>query len=153
MAHLHDFGEEYIQKQAFNTGDLSVTSCELGLYLNDPAEGGDDLGQADNVDAITTEPSDGNYTRTSVDLTSSEVTIHLSGPNAVIDLGTRSFTVENSTGDVDSWFIVINYQSDEAGNAGAADNLILSGRLDVTDPEPIDSLNALEVTGIGGELE
>ena len=152
MGHLHDYGEEYFQKQALNTGDIDATNCYVGLYLNDPEEGGDDLEDSSNIDAITTEPDDGNYERAEIPLDSENIEILTDGENAVAEFNDIELDILDTTGEVDSWFVVINFESDYAGDTAPSDNLVLSGRLNVAEPEELDNLNIIELVDIGGEL-
>jgi len=152
MAHLHNYGEEYYQKQGLNVGDITATNCYVGIYLDDPDEGGDDLEDSDNIEDITTEPDDGDYERLEVPLDSENIEIITDGENAVAEFENLELDIRDTTGFVDSWFVVIEFESEYAGDTEPSDNLVLSGRFDVAEPEELDDLNIIELTGVGGEL-
>ena len=152
MGHLHDYGEEYFQKQALNPGDITSTNCYVGIYLDDENEGGDNLDDTDNIDSITTEPNDGNYQRLEVGLDSDNIEIDTSGDDAQAIFDTLELDITDSTGEADSWFIVIEFESDYADDSEPSENLIMSGRFDVAEPQELDNLNIVELDNVGGTL-
>lgn len=136
---LHDTGEEYYQDK------LSGETFDVGLY-NDAT---DALTDSEDLGDITTEPSDGNYARQAgVAFSSSDI----SGDWALTNDSQVSFDVTNTTGTVDSYFIVVNYQSDDKSDGGATDHLLVTGALSQSyDLSNIDTLN-LSANGIGTTL-
>lgn len=152
MGILHNYGEEYFQKQGLNPGDITTTNCYVGIYLDDETEGGDNLSDSDNIDAITTEPNDGNYQRLEVGLDSNNIEIVVDGVDAQAVFNTLELDITNTTGEADSWFIVIEYESDYAEDTEPSENLIMSGRFDVAEPQQLDNLNIVELDNVGGTL-
>ena len=137
---LHDTGEEYYQDK------LDGETFDIGLYEDST----DNLQDADDVASITTEPSDGNYTRQAgVSFGSADS----SGDWTLTNDAQVSFDVTNTTGDVDSYFIVVNFDSDDAGDGGTAqDHLLATGALSQNYAlGNLDELN-LSANGIGTSL-
>lgn len=130
MSHiLTDLGEEYTLKTALEGATISV-----GLY-NDTT---DAISDTDDLDAITTEPSDGNYARQSGTLT----LVDESGDWAAENSSEISFDVVDTTGTVDSYLVVANFQASDTGDASATDHLICTGALSQSrDLSQIDTLN------------
>lgn len=126
---LTDLGEEYTVETA-----LEGVTVTIGLYDDST----DAVADTDDVADITTEPSDGNYARQSVGLTLSDE----SGDWAAISDAQVSFDVTNTTGSVDSYMVIVSFQADDTGDAGANDHLICTGALSQTrDLSQIDTLN------------
>lgn len=118
MPQLHDTGEEYYQDK------LSGETFDVGLYDDST----DALADSDDVGAITTEPSDGNYARqTGVAFSSSDA----SGDWRLSNDSTVQFDTTNTTGTVDSAFVVVNFASEDASDGGTAtDHLLFTAKLD-----------------------
>jgi len=117
MSHiLTDLGEEWTLETA-----LEGVSVTIGLY-ND---GTDAIGDTDDLGAITTEPSDGNYARQSASLTLADE----SGDWAAETSSDVSFDTTDTTGTVDGYFIVANFTADDTGDSGANDHLVATGAL------------------------
>jgi len=138
---LHDTGEEYYQDK------LDGETFTIGLY-DDATDGlTDDL----DVGDITSEPSDGNYARQNGEPFSTakqDTDWTLTNDNQV------SFNVTDTTGTVDSYFIVVNFDSDDAGDGGTArDHLLATGALSQSyDLSNLDTLN-LSAGGVGTSLD
>lgn len=117
MGHiLTDVGEEYTVKTA-----LDGVTLDIGVY-NDAT---DNITDSEDLADITTEPSDGNYVRKSVGFTASDI----SG-NWGIDSDTDVvFDMTDTTGTVDSYFVVANFTATDTGDAGATDHLVVTGQL------------------------
>lgn len=129
---LTDLGEEYIIKN-----DLDGASIDVGLY-NDSVDG---IGDADDLSAITTEPSDGNYTRqTGVSISASDI----SGDWGVDNDTVVSFDVSGTSGDVDSYFFVANFQASDTGDSSSQDHLILTGSL--SQSYALSNVDTLEIS-------
>jgi hypothetical protein len=129
MSHiLTDLGEEWVLETA-----LEGVSVTIGLY-ND---GTDSIGDTDDLSALTSEPSDGNYARQSASLTLADE----SGDWAAKTGSDVTFDVTNTTGTVDSYFIVANFTADDTGDSGANDHLVSTGELSQNrDLSQIDTL-------------
>ena len=114
---LTDLGEEWMIKN-----NLDAASVDIGLY-NDST---DSISDGDDVSQISTEPSDGNYSRQSgVDISASDI----SGDWGVDNDSQISFDVTNTTGDVDSYFFVANFQASDTGDGSSQDHLVVTGSL------------------------
>lgn len=138
---LTKIGEEFTLKN-----NLEGVSVDVGLY-NDTT---DTIVDADDLPAITTEPSDGNYARQSELLTLAN---NASGNWQATSNAEISFDVTGTTSTVDSYFAVVNFQSTEAGDGGANNHLFFTGALSQSrDLSQIDTLN-IAVNTIGFELE
>jgi len=137
---LHDTGEEYYQDE------LSGEQFDVGLFDDST----DNLVDSSDVSDITTEPSDGNYTRqTGITFSSADE----NGDWTLTNDSQVSFDVTDTTGDVDSYFIVVNFDSDDAGDGGTpADHLLATGSLSQSYAlNNLDTLN-LSAGGIGTSL-
>ena len=136
---LHDTGEEWYQ-----TNIESVT-YDVGLF-NDST---DSLTDSSDLSDITTEPTDGNYSR----LTGSNfITLKSDGDWSLVNESQLSFDVTGTTGDVDSYFIVVNFQSEDAGDSSASDHLFATG--DLSQSYALSNLDTLNLSqeGIGTSL-
>lgn len=107
---LHNTGEEYIVDK------LDGETRDVGLY-ND---GSDALADADDISAITTEPS-GSYARQSATISTSKN----GNGNYEIELSDVTFDTSSADQSVDSGFVVVNFDSDEAGDGGTASDHLL----------------------------
>lgn len=136
MAHiLTDIGEEYVMEN-----NLDGVSLEVGLY-NDST---DAISDPDDLSAITTEPGGSNYARQS----DTFATASLSGDYGFDNDNLISFDTSDSSQEVDSYFIVANFDSDVAGDAGTAtDHLISTGAL--SQSRNLTDIDTLEISGGG----
>lgn len=128
MAHLlTQFGEEFMIKKALLENLGTVTSIEVGLY----DDNADSISDTDDVGAITTEPADGNYARKSFDFGTTDFSGLLDGGDVAGFIKDHTFDVTNTTGEVDSYFIVINFQSTIVNSeSGQNKHLIGTGALE-----------------------
>lgn len=124
----HDTGEEWAQKWNYRQDNINRNgSVSIGLY-ND---GTDSLSDSNDVGDITTEPSDGNYSRQTVSLDGGDVTLTQDGSGNLQAEFTVTFDVTNTTGSVDAWFAVVTFTSDIVGtDTGATDHLLTTVALD-----------------------
>lgn len=127
---LHDVGEEALIRDFF-VGDITKpTTLDVGVY-DDSVDG---LGDADDLNAITTEPSATGYARQSVGIdgsTTLNVTAQDTAGDWEVEFDDLTFDVSNVTsGNFDSYFVVINFQSDDKGDTASQDHLFASGPLD-----------------------
>ncbi len=126
---LTDLGEEYVLETA-----LAGVTVTIGLY-NDST---DAISDTDDLDALTSEPTDGNYARQTDTVELADV----SGDWTARTSAEVSFDVTNTTGTVDSYFIMVSFQADDTGDSAAADHLIATGALSQSrDLSQIDTLN------------
>ena len=125
---LTNIGEEYVVKNAA-TGSFDV------LLYNDTT---DAAGDTTDLAALTTEPSDGNYVRQ----TATFVAAAANGDWKSSNDTEISFDVGSTTGTVDAYAIVANFQSTEAGDSAATDHIIVTGSMSQSrDLSQIDILN------------
>lgn len=127
---LTDLGEEWLMKN-----NLDAVSVDVGLY-NDAT---DSITDSEDLADITTEPSDGNYTRqTGEALSASDI----SGDWGVDNDSQISFDVTNTTGTVDSYFFVANFTAVDTSDGGDTDHLVLTGSLSQSyDLSNVDTLD------------
>lgn len=127
---LTDLGEEWMI-----TNNLDSTTVDVGLY-NDST---DSISDTDDISSISTEPSDGNYSRvSSVALSASDI----SGDWGVDNDSQISFNVSGTTGTVDSYFFVANFQANDTGDGSSTDHLVLTGSLSQSyDLSNVDTLD------------
>ncbi len=130
MSHvLTDLGEEWTLETA-----LEGASVTIGLYDDST----DAIGDTQDVGDITTEPSDGNYARQSATLT----LVDESGDWAAETDAQVSFDVTDTTGTVDSYFIIYSFQADDTSDSAANDHLVATGALGQSrDLSQLDTLN------------
>lgn len=138
---LNDLGEEWLIKTNADSASLDV-----GLY----DDGTDSITDTEDLADITTEPSDGNYSRqTGVAMSAAD----LSGDWGFDNDSQVSFDVSGTTGSVDSWFMVANFQAVDTGDGGATDHLILTGSLSQSyDLSNVDTLN-INAGGVGLSID
>ncbi|MFT4921723.1 MAG: hypothetical protein ACI8XM_000929 [Haloarculaceae archaeon] len=122
----HDTGEEFIQKTAFRQ-DLVTRPVGIDILLYQDST--DSLDDSDDVDAISTEPETGNYTRVTAALDSTDIDIRVQEGD--IDARpTVTFDVTDTTESVDAYAAVIEFQSEIAGDDAASQHLLASAPLD-----------------------
>lgn len=130
---LHDVGEEWAWKTDFRQDLINSRegSIEVLLYLDnsdidgDGTNEGDALTDASDIGDITTEPSDGNYTRQSLSLDTTDLDLTVSGGDILLT-GLVTFDVTNTTGSVDAWGAKVDFQSDIVNAEGAKNPHLLS---------------------------
>lgn len=132
---LVNVGEEYYTKT-----DLEGVTLDIGFY-NDST---DAITDTDNLSAITTEPANTNYSRQSSSFTVSD----LSGNWGIENSSSVTFDFSDvqpgdaEAQDIDTVFLVANFQSEDAGDGSASDNLIATAALDqVYSIESIDQFD------------
>lgn len=129
---LTDYGEEWLV-----TSDLTTSAVDVGLY-NDST---DAITDPDDIENITTEPGDGNYTRqTSISVSANNI----SGDWSVITDSKVTFDLQNTTPEVDSYFFVVSFQAETDNDTTAQDHLIVAGSLSQT--YDLNSVDTLEIS-------
>lgn len=141
-----NFGEEWRQRAAAQ--DISISSMSAGLY-NDST---DALGESSDVGDITTEPGGSAYGRHSIALPG-DVSFTLDGSNNVqIDIADQTFDVSDSSQTVDTYFLVVSFQSTVvASDSGANDHLIVTGAL--SQSRDLSQIDNLQVNNMGTTLD
>lgn len=147
---LTQYGEEYL---ILNGLDSGATAWSVGLY-DDAAVGttGDSVVDGSDLAAITTEPAGAAYARQTSTFSPSNEDGDATGLlDSSINDSLLSFDVSDSTGTVDSWFLVINFTA--TGDASATDHLIATGPLSKErDLSQIDTLD-ISAGGVGATVE
>lgn len=119
-------------------------SIDVGLF-NDNT---DALSDGSDVSSITTEPAGGAYARQSASLDSGDFTNADSGGDWQTTITNQTFDTSDSNKDVDAYFIVVNFDSDDASDGGTpADHLFWTGQLDQT--YDLNSVDSLTLSGAG----
>lgn len=138
---LHDTGEEFILDYLFADSVTKPASLTIGLF-ND---GTDQLLDSADIADITTEPETGNYARQTINFDGS-----LDGFDTADNAGTWEatnhdtvvFDVQVTSETVDSYFVLVNFQSDDKGDTAAENHLFWTGDLEQSrDLSQIDTLN------------
>lgn len=138
---LTDIGEEYYAKNDVGSSDL-----DTGLYDDST----DDIADEDDEDAISTEPDGSSYSRQNTPVSTAD----LDGDWGFDNDNEESFDTSDSDQTVDGYFLIANFDSEDAGDDGTAeDHLIATGALsqsrDLTD---IDTLK-ISAGGIGVKVD
>jgi hypothetical protein len=129
---ITDLGEEQLIKNGYDA--LTVT---VGVY-NDST---DNVTESDDLAAITSEPSNTNYSTASVTFTASD----LSGDWGVDNDSqfTFDFSDQTSSQNIDTFYIQYNFQAVDTGDGSATDHLIATAGM--TQTRDIGSIDSLDV--------
>jgi hypothetical protein len=126
---LSDYGEEWEHKFAFRQDLLGTRDTTLEVLLYDDST--DAISDADDIGAVTTEPSDGNYARQTLTLDSSDMSLSIVGGDIRVE-GDVTFDVAGTTGTVDASMVVVDFQSDVVNSeTGQNPHHIYSATLDI----------------------
>lgn len=131
-------------KEAFGDGS-SASTVSIGLYNTV-----DNLSDGDNVTSINSEPSGSGYSRQSATL-GSDFTLSNVGGNWQAEANDVVFDTDDSTEDVDGYFVTVVFESDEAGDTSPSENLVFSGDLDKQ--YDLDSVTTFTMQGSGISLD
>ena len=104
----HNTGEEWAHKLAFRTDEI-VRNTTVEVLLYDDSV--DNLDDTSDVGDITTEPTDGNYTRQTFELDSADVELSIVNDQLRAET-TVTFDVTDTTGTVDATQTIVEFQSD-----------------------------------------
>lgn len=142
---LMDTGEEFILDFVFTDGADRPSNIDIGLYDDST----DELEESSDVVDITTEPSGSAYERQSADFPDDFTNSNDEGDWQSV-IADQTFDTSDSDQEVDSYFVVIEFDSDEAEDDGTAtDHLFFAGSLDQSyDLSQIDSFT-LTNFGVG----
>lgn len=120
------------------------SSATIGLF-NDST---DSLSDGSDEGDITTEPSGSAYARQSATFDGTDFTNSESGGDWQTTIADQTFDTSDSSQDVDAYFIIVNYASEDASDGGtAADHLFWTGQLDQT--YDLNSVDSLTLSGAG----
>ena len=141
MAQLHDTGEQFNKKYIFTDEVSKPANLQVGLY----SDSSDQLSDEDDIDDIQSEPDDGNYVRQDVPFDDTGFQAEQPGgagtpweANTTDDI---VFDLEDTTGEVDYYFVVVEYEAE--GDTGAQDHLYWTGEL--SQEYALDSLDQLTI--------
>lgn len=139
---LTTIGEEFVVTS--NTDGVTLT---VGLY-NDSSDG---ISDGDDLDAIGSEPTNGNYSRVSDTFNAKNVNGNWAFSNST-ELS-YDFSDQSTSQTIDGYFVVANFESTETGDSGASDHLILTGELQAS--RDIGAINQLSISidGVGTAVE
>lgn len=144
---LHDTGEEFILDIVFRSDTLSKpASVTVGLY-ND---GTDALSDSSDLAGISTEPAGTAYARQSASLDSTDFTNSDNSGDWESVIADQTFDTSDSTQSVDSYFVVVNFLSDDTGDSAASDHLFFTGSLDAT--YDLSNVDSFTLSGSGVSL-
>jgi len=110
-----NLGEEWSQKNDYRQDQITRDTTLEVLVFDDST---DSTSDTSDIGDITTEPTDGNYTRQTITLDSSDVSLSQSSGD-IRAAATVSFDVTNTTGTVDAYGVVVDFQSDVVNSEGA----------------------------------
>ena len=135
---LTDLGEEYLMKNG-----LDGATVDIGVY----SDSTDNISDSDDIAAIGTEPTSGNYNRQTVNLSALDVSGNWGADND----SAFSFDFSDVTSQeyVDTFFLVINFQAADTGDGSANDHLVAN--VAMTTDRDIGSLDTLDVAA--GDIE
>lgn len=142
---LSRYGEEFILDYLFTDGATRPATVDIGIYDDST----DLLSEADDLISITTEPSGAAYARQSAsfpgDFTNSFSSTTSNWQTTIAD---QTFDTSDSSGTADAFFVVINFDSDEAGDAGTpSDHIFFTGDFDQS--YTIDQIDSFKATDLG----
>lgn len=135
-------GEEFAQKWAFRQDQITRDTTLPVLMYDDST---DSLSDSSDVGDISTEPNDGNYSRQTVTLDGSDVSLSVANGDLQAS-ATVTFDVTDTTGTVDAWGILNDFSSDVVNSeTGANTHLIATGSF-AQGSRDLDNFNSLDVT-------
>lgn len=124
----HDTGEEWVQKTTFRQDLIVSRDTAVDVLLFEDAT--DSLSDSDDLGAITTEPTTGNYGRQSLSLDGADLSLSISGGDTRAT-GEVTFDVSNTTETIDAYAIVVDLQSDVVNSESSQNqHLLASATLD-----------------------
>jgi hypothetical protein len=122
----HDVGEEFAQKATYRD-DILTRPANLSITLYN--DGSDALVDASDVADISTEPTGASFSRQTVSLDSSALSLSQAGGDLRAEASV-SFDTSDSSQTIDAYAIVVSFQSDVVNNETTAnDHLLTSATL------------------------
>lgn len=118
----HDTGEEFAHKATYRT-DLLTRPASVDILLYNDAT--DSLTDSSDVGAITTEPAGPAYSRQTVSLDSTDVSLSQSGGDLRAEAAV-SFDTSDSSQTIDAFAVVVSFQSDVVNNESSANDHLLT---------------------------
>lgn len=139
---LSDVGEEFVWKTAFRQDRINSRDTGIDVLLyNDSTDSLDDT--SDLAD-ISTEPNDGNYTRQTLTLDSTDLSLQVASGDIRVT-GSVTFDVLNTTGSVDAWGVVVDVESDIVGSDTAQNPHLLASATFGTGSRDLTNYDSLTV--------
>ena len=143
---LHDTGEEAILDDFFEQSLSKPASVDIGLY-NDAT---DALADSSDVGNITTEPAGSAYARQSASFGTTDFTNQDNSGDWETIIADQTFDTSDSSQNVDAYFVVINFTSDDTGDTSATDHLLFTGSLD--QEYNLNDIDSFTLSGAGLSL-
>jgi hypothetical protein len=146
---LHDTGEEFAIKDLFRGDQLTKpTSVNIGLF----SDSTDNLSDNSDIGSINTEPTGSSFSRQTASFDSSDFTVQdNTNGNFETVISDQVFDTSDSSQDVDAYFIIVNFQSDDTNDSSANDHLFFTGNLDQT--YDLNSVDQFTLSGAGLEID
>ena len=147
ITNLTNAGEEVHQKAVWATDEITLPATVDFLLYNDATDLLDDTADDPSTD-VTTEPSDGNYTRKTLTIDGSAggdglISVSQSGGAWRAEVPTLTWDVDGTTGTVDAYAVVMLVALD--GDGAPANHIITGGAL--SDSRVLDPLPAIDTNG------
>jgi len=134
-------GEEWSQKSSWRQ-DLITRDTTLEILVFDDST--DATSDTSDIGDITTEPTDGNYTRQTLTLDSADVSLSVEGGDLRAS-GTVTFDMDGTTGTASAWGAVVDFQSDVVNSeTGQNPHLISTATFDAGSQD-LSNFTSLEV--------
>jgi len=121
-------GELYVQRTAFKANQVTRPSQITILLYNQSTDQVTDNG---NLSSIATEPTGSQYSRQTVSLDSSDITIADNG-DIEAQLKDLTFTVADSTQTINAYGVIASYDATLLSQGNNGDNLIAYSQLQST---------------------
>lgn len=138
-----DYGEEWSHKNTFRQDLAGTRDTTVEVLLYDDST--DAITDSDDVGAVTTEPNDGNYTRQTFTLDSTDVTLTQEAGDLRAE-AVVTFDVDGTTGTVDATMAVVSFQSDIVNAEGTQNpHHIYSATLDIGS-QNLSNFTSIETT-------
>jgi len=118
----HDTGEEFAHKATYRT-DLLTRPASVDILLYNDAT--DALTDSSDVGAITTEPAGAAYSRQTVSLDASDVSLSQAGGDLRAEAAV-SFDTSDSSQTIDAYAVVVSFQSDIVNSESSANDHLLT---------------------------
>jgi len=142
---LFQTGEEFHIRRTYRNDTVNLNQGVLFTLYNQST---DNLGDASLIADLTSEPTGSAFSRQSLDLDTSSITVSLSSGNFQAQFDDVVFDTTDSSASVDAYMTIVQFESSVAGDSSISENLFFAGNLDQTyDLSQIDEFT-LQETGI-----
>lgn len=154
---VHSTGEEFAINDLFRIDTLNKpTNVSVGLYHDGEVSGdttnGDDLGDNDDIGAISTEPTGSKFARQTASFDSEDFFVEQNANgNFEAIIADVAFDTRDSSQDIDAYFVVVNFQSTDTGDSSQNNHLYFTGPLDQL--YDLNSVDLFTLQGAGLELD